>query len=150
MMKRLDSFTTRLYSCARLCPRDDVFELGLGLCSRQFGFQRDVGRSFGSRHRLFRDIERGALVARQFFHGGDPKRALLIRQSGQFLLKEAKSLLKRAEKQRLKRSEAQEVPGQAVKDGIIDLERALTEGNARLGLDLTTDELEIKVTTLSQ
>ena len=91
----------------------------------------------------------GPWLQDKFFHGGDPKRALLIRQSGH-LLKEAKSLLKRAEKQRLKRSEAQEVPGQAVKDGIIDLERALTEGNARLGLDLTTDELEIKVTTLSQ
>ena len=91
----------------------------------------------------------GPWLQDKLFHGGDPKRAILIRQSG-FLLKEAKALLKRTEKKRLKTKQAQEVPGQAVKDGIIDLERALTEGNARLGLELTTDELETKVTFLTK
>ncbi|MBL91894.1 MAG: signal peptidase I [Myxococcales bacterium] len=93
----------------------------------------------------------GPFFQDRVFHGGDPKRATLVRQAG-ILMREGTKLLKTTEKKRFAQSNggAVEVPGQAVRDGVADLERALGEGNERVGTPLTTDELETKVNRLHE
>ena len=93
----------------------------------------------------------GPFFQDRIFHGGDPKRAVLVRQAG-VLIAEGKRLLKTTEKKRFAKGHqgAVEVPGQAVKDGVADLERLLSEGNARLGEVVTHEDLETRVTRLQE